>query len=196
MLAYVTMHLLNHSAGLVSLTAMERTLDWVAGLWALWPMQVLLYGSFVVHYALALSALWQRRSLRLRPSEWAQLALGFAIPLLLVRHVVNIRVAHDWLGTGPDDYTYVLFVFFVRAPWLGVIQVAPGGTATAARRGAGRIAGPDHVPEPAAGPVAMLGLRVLARSADDRIGLLDVQEPQEAGEGHGSWWPPAGSGRC
>lgn len=124
MLAYVTMHLLNHATGLVSLETMERTLDWVAALWALWPMQVLLYGSFVVHYALALSALWQRRSLRLRPAEWAQLALGFAIPLLLVRHVVNIRVAYDWLGTGPDNYAYVLFVFFVRAPWLGVIQVA------------------------------------------------------------------------
>ena len=41
------------------------------------PMQVLLYGSFVVHYSLALSALWQRRTLRLRPDEWAQLVLGF-----------------------------------------------------------------------------------------------------------------------
>jgi adenylate cyclase len=124
MLAYVTMHLLNHAAGLVSLAAMERTLWWVTALWTQWPMQALLYGGFVAHYALALSALWQRRSLRLRGTEWAQLALGFAIPLLLVRHVVNIRVAHDWLGTGADDYTYVLFVFFVRAPWLGVMQVA------------------------------------------------------------------------
>jgi adenylate cyclase len=123
MLAYVTMHLLNHAVGLLSLAAMERTLGWIMALWTLWPMQVLLYGSFVVHYALALCALWLRRSLRLRAAEWAQLTLGFAIPLLLVRHVVNIRVAHDWLGTGADNYTYVLFVFFVRAPWLGVIQV-------------------------------------------------------------------------
>jgi adenylate cyclase len=123
MLSYVTMHLLNQAVGLISLAAMERTLRWVMALWAQWPMQVLLYGSFGIHYALALWALWQRRSLRLRPAEWAQLVLGFAIPLLLVRHVVNIRIAHDWLGTGLDDYTYVLWIFFVRAPWLGVLQV-------------------------------------------------------------------------
>ena len=123
MLSYVTMHLLNHAVGLISLTAMERTLRWVMVLWTQWPMQLLLYGSFVVHYALALWALWQRRSLRLRSSEWAQLVLGFAIPLLLLRHVVNIRVATDFFGTSPDDYSFVLWVYTVRAPWLGVIQL-------------------------------------------------------------------------
>jgi adenylate cyclase len=103
--------------------AMERTLRWATALWTQWPMQVLLYGGFVVHYTLALWALWQRRSLRLRPSEWAQLVLGFAIPLLLLRHVVNIRVATDFFGTSLDDYSFVLWVYTVRAPWLGVIQV-------------------------------------------------------------------------
>src|SRR5437588_12925492 len=123
MLSYVTMHLLNHAVGLISLAAMERMLRWVMALWTQWPMQLLLYGSFVVHYALALWALWQRRSLRLRTSEWAQLALGFAIPLLLLRHVVNIRLATDFFGTSLDDYSFVLWVYTVRAPWLGVIQV-------------------------------------------------------------------------
>src|SRR5436305_5474670 len=123
MLSYVTMHLLNHAVGLISLAAMERTLRWVTALWTQWPMQLLLYGSFVVHYALALWALWQRRSLRLRASEWAQLALGFAIPLLLLRHVVNIRVATDFFGTSLDDYTFILWVYTVRAPWLGALQL-------------------------------------------------------------------------
>src|ERR1700681_276401 len=86
MLSYVTMHLLNHSLGLVSLAAMERTLRWVMALWTQRPMQLLLYGSFAVHYGLALWVLWQRRSLQLRASEFAQLTLGFAIPLLLLRH--------------------------------------------------------------------------------------------------------------
>src|SRR5439155_16094329 len=123
MLSYVTMHLLNHSLGLVSLAAMERTLRWVMALWTQRPMQLLLYGSFLVHYALALWALWQRRSLRLRASEFAQLVLGFAIPLLLLRHVVNIRVANDFFGTSIDNYSFVLWVYFVRAPYLGVIQL-------------------------------------------------------------------------
>jgi len=122
MLSYVTMHLLNHALGLVSLAAMEQTLRWVMALWTQRPMQLLLYGSFAAHYGLALWALWQRRSLRLRVSEFAQLALGFAIPLLLVRHVVNIRVANDFFGTSIDNYSFVLWVYFVRAPYLGVIQ--------------------------------------------------------------------------
>ena len=123
MLSYLAMHLLNHAVGLVSLAAMERTLRWIMALWTTSPMQMLLYGSFAVHYALALWALWQRRSLRLRASEAAQLLLGFLIPLLLVRHVVNIRISNDFFDTGIDNYAFVLWVYTVRAPWLGVNQL-------------------------------------------------------------------------
>ena len=92
MLGYVTMHLANHALGLVSLEAMERTLPWVVAIWSQYPMLTLLYGAFLVHYALALWALWQRRTLRLRLSELLQLVLGFAIPVLLVRHVAGTRL--------------------------------------------------------------------------------------------------------
>ena len=95
MLAYVTTHLLNHAMGLVSVPAMERVLHTFAAVWSLPLMQALLYGSFAVHYLLALNVLWQRRTLRLRSAEWAQLALGFSIPLLLVRHVVATRIGYD-----------------------------------------------------------------------------------------------------
>src|SRR3954454_25287457 len=116
MLAYVTTHLLNHAFGLVSVAAMQSVLRRVAGFWSLPPMQMLLYGSFAVHYFLALSALWQRRTLRLRPGEWAQLALGFLIPLLLVRHVVATRIGYDYFGTGVGNYPYLLWLYFVDAP--------------------------------------------------------------------------------
>ena len=93
MLAYVTMHLLNHAAGLISLEAMEKMLRCIFLIWTNRPAQLLLYGSFLTHYSLALYALWQRRTLRLRVSELSQIVLGFAIPLLLVRHVVITRVS-------------------------------------------------------------------------------------------------------
>src|ERR1700751_5226600 len=86
MLVYVTMHLANHALGLVSLDAMEQALDWIAGLWSLYPMLALLYGAFLVHYALGLWSVWERRTLRLRASELVQLVLGFVLPILLVRH--------------------------------------------------------------------------------------------------------------
>ena len=122
MLAYVTTHLLNHAVGLVSLAAMAQGLRFFTAFWSLPPMQVLLYGSFAVHYFLALSALWQRRSLRLLPAEWAQLALGFSIPLLLVRHVVGTRIGYDWFGTDTGNYRYLLWVYFVAAPGVGLQQ--------------------------------------------------------------------------
>jgi adenylate cyclase len=122
MLAYVTTHLLNHALGLVSLAAMAQGLRFFTAFWSLPPMQVLLYGSFAVHYFLALSALWQRRLLRLLPAEWAQLALGFSIPLLLVRHVVATRVGYDWFGTDTGNYPYLLWVYFVAAPAIGLQQ--------------------------------------------------------------------------
>jgi adenylate cyclase len=81
MLAYVTMHLLNHAVGLISLETMENVLWYIFRIWTNRPAQLLLYISFLVHYALTLYAVWQRRTLRLQASEMSQLVLGFAIPL-------------------------------------------------------------------------------------------------------------------
>ena len=123
MLAYVAMHLLNHAVGLVSLRAMEDVLWYVFRIWTNRPAQALLYGSFLVHYALALSALWQRRTLRLRIAEAAQLVLGFAIPLLLVRHVVGTRISDSFFHTDVGYYAYLLWVYFVRSPDHGYLQM-------------------------------------------------------------------------
>jgi adenylate cyclase len=123
MLAYVTMHLLNHAAGLISLKAMEDVLWYIFRIWTNRPAQALLYGSFLVHYALALWALWQRRTLRLRGAELVQLVLGFAIPLLLVRHVVGTRVSDSFFHTDVGYYAYLLWVYFVRSPDHGYLQM-------------------------------------------------------------------------
>lgn len=122
LLVYVTTHLLNHTLGLVSVSAMQEVLRSFAAFWSLAPMQTLLYGSFAIHYGLALSALWQRRTLRLRPAEWAQLVLGFSIPFLLVRHVVAMRIGYDHFGSDIGNYRYLLWVYFVEAPFIGLQQ--------------------------------------------------------------------------
>jgi len=123
MLAYVTMHLLNHAVGLISLKAMEDVLWYVFRIWTNRPAQALLYGSFLIHYALALSALWQRRTLRLRFAEAAQLALGFVIPLLLVGHVIGTRISDSFFHTDIGYYVYLLWIYFVRSPALGYKQM-------------------------------------------------------------------------
>src|SRR6201997_1304200 len=123
MLAYVTMHLLNHAVGLISLEAMENVLWYIFRIWTNRPAQLLLYGNFLVHYTLALHALWQRRTLRLRASEMSQVVLGFAIPLLLVRHVVTTRISDSFLHTDIGYYAYLLWVYFVRSPEYGFVQM-------------------------------------------------------------------------
>src|SRR5246127_5645056 len=123
MLAYVTMHLVNHAVGLISLDTMENVLWYIFRIWTNPPAQLLLYSSFLVHYTLALYALWQRRTLRLRASELSQLVLGFAIPFLLVRHVVTTRISDSFLHTDVGYYAYLLWVYFVRSPEHGVVQM-------------------------------------------------------------------------
>jgi adenylate cyclase len=123
MLAYVTMHLLNHAVGLISLQAMEDVLWYIFRIWSNRPAQVLLYGSFLVHYGLALWALWQRRSLRLRISELSQIILGFAIPILLARHVVGTRISDNFFHTDVGYYAYLVWLYFVRVPEYGYLQM-------------------------------------------------------------------------
>ena len=124
MLVYVTMHLSNHAMGLISLKAMDEVLAWVLWLWSNRPAQVLLYGAFLVHFTLALWSLWERRTLRLRPGEWTQIVLGFAVPIMLARHVVGTRISDDYFGTYDLSYSYLLWIYFVRSPWHGVLQMA------------------------------------------------------------------------
>jgi hypothetical protein len=65
-------------------------------------------------------------------------------------------------------------------PGIGVIKVAAGRRLPAPRRRAGRVAGGDQVPERAAGPVAGLGLGVIAGAADDGA---ELQGPGVGGAG-------------
>src|SRR5437660_7370944 len=123
MLAYVTMHLLNHAVGLISLEKMEDVLWYIFRIWSNRPAQVFLYGSFLVHYGLALWALWQRRSLRLHSSELSQIILGFAIPVLLAQHVVGTRIADNFFHTDTGYYAYLLWVYFAISPGHGYLQM-------------------------------------------------------------------------
>jgi adenylate cyclase len=123
LLAYVAMHLINHACGLVSLEAMDDVLSYVFLIWGNPVGQTLLYGSFLVHYGLSVWALWERRSLRLPVSELSQIALGFAIPILLARHVVGNRIADDFFHTNDSYYARLLWNYFVLSPWHGYQQM-------------------------------------------------------------------------
>jgi adenylate cyclase len=122
--AYLTTHFLNHALGLISRPTLAGGREAFLLLWRSPPGTLLLYGAVAVHVALALWALYRRRSFRgLAAADWAQLLLGLAVPPLIALHVVGTRLAHQIAG-AVDNYDYVLLVIWVLEPWLGAMQVA------------------------------------------------------------------------
>jgi adenylate cyclase len=100
--SFVVGHFTNHALGVVSIEAMDRLRVVLASWWRSPPGTVLLYGSLATHFALALASLYRRTTLRMPPWEAAQLALGLAIPPLLIGHVVGTRLTWTLLGHHVD----------------------------------------------------------------------------------------------
>jgi len=119
--AYVATHLANHALGLVSLPAMDIGREWFLGLWRNPLGTVALYGSLLLHFALALWALYGRRSLRMPALEALQLVFGLSILPLLTAHAVGTRLGFEWFGFN-DTYAPVLLNFWKLRTDLGVRQ--------------------------------------------------------------------------
>jgi adenylate cyclase len=120
--AYVATHLANHGLGLISLAAMETGRGIFLGIWRWPPMTAALYGSLAVHLALALWALYRRRSWRgIRGAEILQLVFGFTVPPLLAGHVLATRGLHELYGLN-DSYAYVINSIWIVSPYYGFQQ--------------------------------------------------------------------------
>ncbi|UEM23813.1 adenylate/guanylate cyclase domain-containing protein [Skermanella mucosa] len=117
--AYVLMHMLNHSLGLISLEAMDRwrfLLSWqFAGGW------IVILTAAVVHAAHALWSLYDRRVMRMPAWQFMQLLLGLAIPFLLIEHVLGTRAVTELYGVQPS-YALVQLTYWRLAPHLGILQ--------------------------------------------------------------------------
>jgi adenylate cyclase len=119
--SFLLTHFSNHALGLVSIEAMEAGRQWFNLLWRNPAGTTLLYGAFAVHFALALYALYRRRTLRMPPSEAVQLAFGLSLPFLLIPHVVGIRV--ELALTGRElGYPDVVRGLWVLSPFNGARQ--------------------------------------------------------------------------
>ena len=119
--AYIATHLANHASGLVSLAAMDAGREWFLWLWRNPVGTATLYGSLLVHFGLALWALYLRRSLRIPALEALQLVFGLSILPLLTIHAVGTRLGFEWFGFN-DTYAPVLLNFWKLRTDLGVRQ--------------------------------------------------------------------------
>src|SRR3954466_12410635 len=96
--SFVTGHFLNHSLGVVSIEAMDELRAFLSVWWRSPLGTVVLYGSLLTHFALALASLYRRTTLRMPVWEAAQLVLGLCIPPLLIGHIVGTRLNWWLLG--------------------------------------------------------------------------------------------------
>jgi adenylate cyclase len=118
---FLLTHFSNHALGLISVEAMEGGRVWFNRLWRNPVGTSLLYGSVLIHFLLALQALYRRRTLRMPWREAAQLILGISLPFLLIGHVVGSRI--EWAITGHDSgYPEIVLNLWILYPGIGARQ--------------------------------------------------------------------------
>jgi adenylate cyclase len=105
--AYLTVHLACHALGLVSLEIAESALRATVLLWHSFAGTLLLLCAAAVHVALALLAVYERRTLRMAPLQALRIVLGLTMPIVLIGHYVATRYAYDRFGL-PADYERVV----------------------------------------------------------------------------------------
>jgi adenylate cyclase len=113
--SYATSHFINHAFGIRSVEAMEAAGPFLLKPWQTNPGRLLLYTSLFVHAAIGLYAVYRRRHLRIPSSEAWQLALGLAVPLLLIPHAAAIAIGSSAYGLE-FGYPRLLYRFFVASP--------------------------------------------------------------------------------
>jgi len=108
---FALLHFLNHALGIYSVEAMEAAQVLRRGFWRSPPGTVLLYGAFTIHVSLALWKTVKRETLRMHWWEALQLALGLAIPYLLLKHIIGTRGLNALFGFD-DVYTTELSILW------------------------------------------------------------------------------------
>lgn len=115
LLAYLVSHFLNHALGNVSLEALATGVGYHTLFWQLPPVAMLFYLACLVHTALGIWAVYERRQFRWKAIEPLQLVLGLSVPALIVAHVVGARLGQVLQG-HEILYPQVLFAYFVAWP--------------------------------------------------------------------------------
>ena len=116
---YLVTHLANVALGLASVAAMDAAAPMLAAPWRSPPGTALLGGALLIHFGLALRALYRRRTLRMGAREAWQVVLGLALPFLIVPHVAATRIEPALTGLA------MTFAEQMRTLWL--LSPASGG---------------------------------------------------------------------
>ena len=123
---YVTLHLVNHALGLISIDVAERGLALGVRVWQSVPGTVLLYGAAATHLTLAFVAIYRRRTLRMPPADLLRILLGLGIPLLLIGHAVATRLARELYDYAPEYHRVVWMLWASNGEGRQLALLVPG----------------------------------------------------------------------
>jgi adenylate cyclase len=124
--AYISVHLANHALGLMSIEIAEAGLRVTVAVWHSLAGTALLYSAAVIHLALAMRAVYERRTLRMPAIEALRIALGFGMPLLLIGHFVTTRIGFALYALHPDYHRIVWALWTSGSEGRQLALLAPG----------------------------------------------------------------------
>ena len=121
LLAYVTLHLINLSIGLISLEAMDAARPYLSGIWSGPGFWYVLMLALLVHYVLGLWSLYCRPSLTGTSQDVVQALSGLIIIPLLATHALGV----GGLKSANVEVTYEMVnrAFWLSNPGVGLTQV-------------------------------------------------------------------------
>jgi adenylate cyclase len=129
LLAFVLCHFGSHIFLIISIPVAEAAFGVLMKFWLSGAGTALLATALAVHVLNALWSIYIRRYLRMPAWEIAQIALGLAIPPLIIIHVVGTKIADDFFGTD-SSYSSVLASHWLGrpvlfgAPWFVYLHIA------------------------------------------------------------------------
>ncbi|MGN1285336.1 MAG: adenylate/guanylate cyclase domain-containing protein [Bradyrhizobium sp.] len=115
MFTYLISHFLNHALGNISTDALAIGVHYHTRFWQFLPVAVVFYSACLVHAALGIWALFERREFHWKAIEPLQLTLGLSVPMLIVAHVVGVRLGQTLYG-HEKLYPQELYTFFIASP--------------------------------------------------------------------------------
>ena len=114
--AYLVSHFLNHALGNISLEALAGGVYLHTAFWQFLPVTILFYAACLVHTALGIWALYERRQFRWKAIEPLQLVLGLSVPMLVIAHIIGVRLGQT-LYDHEKLYPQVFFLYWISAPY-------------------------------------------------------------------------------
>ncbi len=116
LLAYLVSHFLNHALGNISMKALATGVYFHVRFWQFPPVGMLFYASCLVHTALGVWALYERRQFSWKAIEPIQLVLGLSIPAMVVAHIIGVRLGQALYG-HEKLYPQVFFAYWISTPY-------------------------------------------------------------------------------